>query len=99
MIHKSNIFHFFSFQDKIRLLQDDLEIERELRQRVSINIRQLIRLSNLIQVPPNILTINSININTIDLIPIFQCNLHLIVIVDIIITSLRPLFEPTAKIN
>lgn len=31
------IFYFlFSFQDKIRLLQDDLESERELRQRVSM---------------------------------------------------------------
>lgn len=29
---------FFKFQDKIRLLQDDLESERELRQRVSLQI-------------------------------------------------------------
>lgn len=26
----------FQFQDKIRLIQDDLESERELRQRVSV---------------------------------------------------------------
>lgn len=35
------IFDFsFSFQDKIRLLQDDLESERELRQRVSIRMNE-----------------------------------------------------------